>query len=130
MSRRPRAPRPQALAVDAELYRSDARVQGLVREAVGECLTEVRLWGEAWPAELDPQSGSVCHRLSVAARAFKTQALVAAAAPVDRVDGTETFKSTETFTNTETFASTLQSGDAAAHWAPLSTGARQPAKAR
>jgi hypothetical protein len=90
-------PRPQALAVDAELYGSDARVRQLVLDAVGQKLTEVRLWGEGCPVDLKSEAGSVCHRLSVAARAFKAQALVAAAtAPADPIDYTEMFQSSQT----------------------------------
>ena len=85
-----RVPRPRALAVDAELYRSDAGVRRVVREAVGR-LTEVRLWGDDRPADLDGRTGSVSHQLSVAARAFKAQALAAVAVPADAMDPTEMF---------------------------------------
>jgi hypothetical protein len=85
-------PHPHALAVAAELYRRDERVRDGVRKALESGQTEVTLWGETWPAELD-RVGSVEHRLSVAARAFKAQALVAASAPVDHIELTEMFRS-------------------------------------
>jgi hypothetical protein len=88
-----RPPFPQTLVVDGDLFSADARVRTLVREAAGTNETEVRLWGGACPADPDGDASAVCHRLSVAARAFKAQALVAAAAPADPVEFTETFRS-------------------------------------
>ncbi len=67
---------PHAVAVAAELYGKDSRIREGVRMALESGQTEVTLWGESWPAELDRgMVGSVEHRLSVAARAFKAQAL-------------------------------------------------------
>lgn len=83
----------QGIVVRAELYGSDARVRRMVDEA-RESLAEVRLWGEGWPAELDGAAGPVRYRLSVAARAFKAQALAAAAIPADPTQDTEEFRST------------------------------------
>jgi hypothetical protein len=87
-----RVPFPHTLVVDGDLLSVDDRVGLLVREA-SMSETEVRLWGDACPAVLDPEASAVCHRLSVAARAFKAQALVAADAPSDLVDFTEAFRS-------------------------------------
>ena len=68
-----------------------------MRQALESGQTEVTLWGESWPADLDCSVGSVEHRLSVAARAFKAQALAAALesplSPVDAIDNTEFFRS-------------------------------------
>jgi hypothetical protein len=86
-----RGPRPQAFAVCAQLYCSDARVRMLVLEALGTGAADVRLWGDRWPPDLDGVADSVPHQLSLAARAFKAQALLAAAAPGDPGDGTEVF---------------------------------------
>ena len=70
--------RPHALAVAADLYGRDARIRAGVCQALDSGQTEVTLWGERWPADLDrSEVGSVEHRLSVAARAFKAQALAA-----------------------------------------------------
>lgn len=92
-------PRPHVLAVDAELVESDARVRRLVLKSLEHGLTEVRVWGRQWPTDIDGEIGPVRHRLSVAARAFKTQALAAAAAPVDSIPATEVFHSGELLPN-------------------------------
>jgi hypothetical protein len=85
------APPPQALAVHAELHGSDARVRRLVLDALDESSTEVWLWGDRWTTSLGGGAGPMRHRLSAAARAFKAQALAAAAAPIDSVEITEMF---------------------------------------
>jgi hypothetical protein len=69
------------VAVAADLFGSDERVRRGVLEALDQGLTEVTLWGDHCPAELDQNVDPVQHRLSAAARAFKAQALAAAAAP-------------------------------------------------
>lgn len=79
----------QVIAVQADLYSSDWRIQQLVRQARSACLTEVRLWGDDPPAGA---AGPVSHQLSLAARAFKAHALAAAAAaPADVSQETEVF---------------------------------------
>ena len=70
-------PHPHTVAVAAELFSADARVRRGVLTALEQGLTEVTLWGEHWPEELDATVGSVRHQLSAAARAFKAQALAA-----------------------------------------------------
>nr|WP_234712969.1 hypothetical protein [Mycolicibacterium komanii]CRL77233.1 hypothetical protein CPGR_04741 [Mycolicibacterium komanii] len=82
------APRDGALAVDAGLLRDDPRVRAHVFELVKRG-AEVMVWGDEWPAELDGRVEATEHRLSVAARAFKAQALAAADA-VTAVGATET----------------------------------------
>ena len=84
-------PRPDALAVAADVYGRDSRVEQGVRLALDSGRTEVTLWGQAWPAELE-STGSVEHRLSVAARAFKARALAAAARPVESIAAVEVFR--------------------------------------
>jgi hypothetical protein len=84
-------PHPQTVAVAADLFVSDARVREGVLGALDQGLTEVTLWGESWPAELDSTVDTVQHELSGAARAFKAQAL-AAAGDTEPVDGTEVFR--------------------------------------
>jgi hypothetical protein len=86
-------PRPQALAVATDLFGSDLRVRQGVLKALNRGLTEVTLWGETRPSELDDSIDSVRHRLSAAARIFKAQALAAAAAPNASVGFTEMFRS-------------------------------------
>ena len=90
-------PRPQALAAAADLFGCDPRVRQGVLQALDRGVTEVTLWGETWPAELDESVGQVQHRLSMAAQIFKAQALAAAlnvgGAPQSSIGHTETFRS-------------------------------------
>jgi hypothetical protein len=86
-------PRPQALAAAADLFGCDSRVRQGVLQALDHGVTEVTLWGETWPAELDDSVGLVQHRLSMAATIFKAQALAAAAVPHGSVGDVETFRS-------------------------------------
>lgn len=88
----PAGTHPNALAVAADLYGSDARIREGVRRALEHGGTEVTLWGDRWPAELDRSVGVVQHRLTLAAKAFKTQAL-AAARTVAEPGTFETFRS-------------------------------------
>ncbi|HSA48692.1 MAG TPA: hypothetical protein VLH10_01090 [Yinghuangia sp.] len=77
-----RGRRPQAVAVAAELYRSDARVRERLQAALADGLENVRIWDDASPAE-DVEDCAMPYRPSNAARAFKAQALVAAAVTAD-----------------------------------------------
>ena len=86
-------PRPQALAAAADLFGCDSQVRQGVLQALDHGVTEVTLWGQTWPAELDDSVGLVQHRLSSAAQIFKGRALAAAGVPVDSIDPTETFRS-------------------------------------
>jgi hypothetical protein len=86
-------PRPQALAAAADLFGCDPRVRRGVLQALDHGVTEVTLWGETWPAELDDCVGLVQHRLSRAAQTFKAKALAAAALPYGSVGHIETFRS-------------------------------------
>ncbi|MHA3020337.1 hypothetical protein ACXPWS_08680 [Mycobacterium sp. BMJ-28] len=70
-------PHPQTVAVAADLFATDARVREGVLGALDQGLTEVTLWGESWPQELDSTVDAVLHELSAAARAFKAHALTA-----------------------------------------------------
>ncbi|MGI8329502.1 hypothetical protein ACRYCC_06010 [Actinomadura scrupuli] len=90
-----RRPQPQAIAVGTDLYGSDERVRRMVLDALDARLVEVRLWGDRWPADLGDGVDPIRHRLSAAARAFKAQALAAAAVPVDSCDVTEVFRRSE-----------------------------------
>jgi hypothetical protein len=86
-------PHPQTIAVAADLFERDDRLRQGVLSALEQGATEVTLWGERLPAELDNSVDSVRHQLSAAARAFKAQALAAAndSAAAD-VGDTETFR--------------------------------------
>jgi hypothetical protein len=86
-------PHPQTVAVAAELFDRDPRVLQHVRNALDQGATEVTLWGERLPAELDSSVDSAQHQLSAAARAFKAKALAAANDPgAGSVDHAETFR--------------------------------------
>ncbi|MGA7134890.1 MAG: hypothetical protein WBZ15_21555 [Mycobacterium sp.] len=86
-------PPPQTLAAAADLFDCDSRVRQGVLQALDQGATEVTLWGQTWPAELDDSVGLVEHRLSAAAQSFKAQALAAAAISADRIEPIETFRS-------------------------------------
>jgi hypothetical protein len=81
-----------ALAVSADLYRADTRVRKAVLDVLDAGLTNLVMWGDRWPHEFDGLGGYVHHRLSIAARAFKAQALVATAAPAGSIADLETFR--------------------------------------
>jgi hypothetical protein len=85
-----RASRGEALAVSADVLDADARVRDEVLQVLKRGLTEVTVWGARWPAELGRQADSVQHRVSAAARAFKSHALVAADVSTDSATPTET----------------------------------------
>jgi hypothetical protein len=79
-----------ALAVGADMLGTDIRIRDEVLALLKRGLTEVTVWGDAWPAELGRQIDPVPHRVSAAARAFKVHALAAAAVSSDSVSRTET----------------------------------------
>jgi hypothetical protein len=86
-------PHPQTVAVAADLFGRDSRVLAHVRNALDQAATEVTLWGEHLPAELDGSVDAALHHLSAAARAFKARALAAVNDPgADSVSHTETFR--------------------------------------
>jgi hypothetical protein len=82
------------LAVVADAFVRDPRIRQRVQLALRHSVTEVVLWGESWPVAMNRRLGAVRHVLTVAGRAFKRQALVAADAPVDDLsDCPEIFRS-------------------------------------
>ena len=86
-------PPPQTLAAAADLFGCDSRVRQGVVQALDQGATEVTLWGQTWPAELDDTVGLVEHRLSAAAQAFKSQALAAAGISPAEIAAVERFRS-------------------------------------
>jgi hypothetical protein len=86
-------PPPQTLAAAADLFDCDPRVRQGVLQALDQGATEVTLWGQTWPVELDSQVGLVEHRLSAAAQAFKGQALAAAGISAPEIGRIEVFRS-------------------------------------
>jgi hypothetical protein len=93
LSGRANGPLPQSLAVDVQLCRSDPRAGTMVRAALDGGDVEVWLWLDGRPVG-ETDAGSTCHRLSLAARAFKAQALAAAAEASDPVGLIESFRRT------------------------------------
>ena len=79
-----------ALAVSAELLAADQLVRDEVVHVLKRGLTEVTVWGSPWPAELGRQTDAIHHRVSSAARAFKSHALVAADVSGDNATSSET----------------------------------------
>jgi hypothetical protein len=83
------ASRVGALAVSADLLAADVRVREEMLRVLKRGLTEVIVWGKRWPAELGGQADPAPHRVSPAARAFKSHALIAADISTDSVTPTE-----------------------------------------
>ena len=82
----------QAIAVQTDLYDADERVRRMVLTAAEEGGADVRLWGDSWPADFDGSANPVSHRLSLAARAFKAQAMAAASLPAEPAAEAEVFR--------------------------------------
>ncbi len=81
----------QAVAVRTDLYDADERVRRLVLTAADSGATDIRLWGDLWPSDFE-DADPVSHRLSLAARAFKAQAMAAAALTGVPAADTEVFR--------------------------------------
>lgn len=86
-------PAGHSVAVAADVFTTHARVRKNAARALERGLTEVTLWGDNWPPELNRRAEAVQHRLSAAARAFKAHAMTAAGIPSDSIAPTETFRS-------------------------------------
>lgn len=67
----------RAVAVRIDLYESDRRVRQMVCTAFDGGDADIRFWGDCWPDGFR-RPGPVSHELSLAARAFKAQAMAAA----------------------------------------------------
>jgi cholesterol oxidase len=79
---------PDAVAVDADLWRREPAVRRLLDDAVEAGLTDVRFFGDVGADERMTRAG---YRISIAAVAFKAYALAAAAAPAETVGFMEHF---------------------------------------
>jgi hypothetical protein len=82
----------RAIAVRTDMYHADERVRRFVLTAVEAGGAEIRLWGDVWPEDFDGRADSVSHRLSLAARAFKAQAMAAADLSGEPAADTEVFR--------------------------------------
>ncbi|WP_123664463.1 hypothetical protein [Actinocorallia herbida] len=88
-------PRPVAVAVEALLCETEPRVGSLLRKALDTSSADIRVWGAARPATFADAVDPVRHRLSTAARAFKSHALAALpSTSAPHVLPTETFHRT------------------------------------
>ena len=91
-------PSPQSLAMTADVLLHDEQLRHFVFQAFEHGLAEVTVWGGPWPEELhrtngDFRIGEVRHRMSSAARVFKSHAVAAAyGRPVGAVDDAESFQ--------------------------------------
>lgn len=65
------------VVVAGSLYEKDRTTRRLFQKAATMDGTEAALWGADWPSELGPGMGVVEHRLSLAALAFKSEAMKA-----------------------------------------------------
>jgi hypothetical protein len=68
----------RGIAVAADLYDADERVRQITRTALMASPAELLLWGDPDRAERDGDVATVRYQPSLAARAFKAQALAAA----------------------------------------------------
>ncbi|MBY8862295.1 hypothetical protein K7711_37890 [Nocardia sp. CA2R105] len=84
---------PHTVAVATQLYASDDGVHDCVLDLLGEGGSEIILWGEDRPVDLDFRIDTGEYALSNAARAFKREALVAAALSTETVEDTGIFRS-------------------------------------
>lgn len=82
----------QAVAVRAEHYGSEPRIRALIHDSLGERPGGVLLWGDALPDDIQVSTRPVPYRLSVAARAFKAQALAAALPGAGQTSATEAIR--------------------------------------
>jgi hypothetical protein len=81
----------RSIAVQGGLYESDAQVRRMVLAAQQTRSADVRLWGEVRSAA--PGCAAPVHyRVSLAARAFKAQALAALRMPAEAVSDIEVFR--------------------------------------
>ena len=85
---------PNVLAVDPELLATDDRIRVGLLESLRRGLFEVVLWDQTLPAGFDELAGRKEYELSVAALAFKRQALTMVGATIDSLRPTERFRGT------------------------------------
>ena len=83
--------RPQAIATSTRLCGHRPGLVDILSCAMQRD-AEITLWGEFWPTALVGTPDPTTHRLSVAARAFKAQALTAAGLGPSSIRSHETFR--------------------------------------
>jgi hypothetical protein len=82
-----------AFAVASEVIERDERVRRDIQSALMRGRAEITFWGKPSPHDLDCRLARTRHRLSGAARAFKTQALIATPSASPVVAPAEEFRS-------------------------------------
>ncbi|WP_374157270.1 hypothetical protein ACEWX3_18395 [Mycobacterium sp. G7A2] len=83
LSELPGGHHPTAVAVDARLLAGCAYTRSALLEILDGARTEVTVWGESPSLEAGRRFHRVHHRLSAAARAFKSHAVQACGGPAD-----------------------------------------------
>ncbi|MET7774096.1 hypothetical protein [Nocardia sp. NPDC005366] len=83
---------PEALAISAAVCDRDSRTNRGLIDALHHGGVEVVVWGDTWVSRPEHLVDPVAHRLSIAARAFKAHALVAASLPAMLNSSTELFR--------------------------------------
>jgi hypothetical protein len=78
-----------SIAVAPGIFENNDQIRGVVFQALNQGDIEVTFWGPSIPSDLHGQLDRRQHRLSGAARAFKTHALAAAAVPAAGISATE-----------------------------------------
>jgi hypothetical protein len=78
-----------SIAIAPGIFENDNHIRSEVYKALDQEANEVTFLGPSLPSELDGRLARRQHRLSGAARAFKTHALAAAAVPRAAIDCTE-----------------------------------------
>ena len=84
---------PAAIAVAADVLRADEGVRDTILQIVKSGSAEVTVWGNIESLGVDTRFEQVAHRLSAAARAFKTHAAASASLPMSSLAVTEDFRS-------------------------------------
>ncbi|HSA52205.1 MAG TPA: hypothetical protein VLH10_19130 [Yinghuangia sp.] len=85
---------PRAVAVASGLYEHEERMRRWVRSSADDNAVEIRFWDSRRAAAGEDTGRDDCHRLSLAARAFKAQALAAVGAPRECCGSVEVFRCT------------------------------------
>ena len=81
------------LAASTDVLGNGARIRDDIANALDRVDAELTLWGDVLPVRLQRRAKTAQYRLSAAARAFKSQALLAASLPQHNAGPTETLYS-------------------------------------
>lgn len=88
----PSGARPHEIAVSGTVFESDPRIHEGISANIRYRSCRITMWGKGFPDDLDEYTSQVEHRPSNLARAFKAQAMAAAAAPSDQPGAVEVFR--------------------------------------